>query len=188
MALAGSTPGPLLAGLRELRSAHPKVANRVEVVFAGPLSTQESEALSAPDLRGLVRTVGSLDRPRALALQRSADALIVITEGARRRSVATGKLFEYLAAGPPILVLGAETEAARIVEEVGAGYVTSADDPDAIAEAISSLVDADRLERAETSVLSRYSWGELGHRYAALIDSICAGDATPGPGRKHEGS
>ena len=68
-----------------------------------------------------MRWVGALDRNQTLALQRRADTLLVLTEGASGPSVATGKLFEYLGAGRPILVLGEGTAAADIVRSAGAG-------------------------------------------------------------------
>jgi glycosyltransferase involved in cell wall biosynthesis len=140
----------------------------IEVVFAGPLSETETAQLAAPDLDGLVRMVGVLDRPRVLGLQREADTLLLITEGARRRSVATGKLFEYLAAGRPILVLGEETEAARIVAETRTGTAASATDPTAIAAALTQATGAPTPEGDE-AVLERYSWPVLAARYAELI-------------------
>ena len=98
-----------------------ELAGKLEVVFAGSVTEEERALLGAPDLVELVRFVGWVERPRALALQRAADTLLVVTEGAGRRSVATGKLYEYLAASRPILVLGDETEAGRIVTETGSG-------------------------------------------------------------------
>jgi glycosyltransferase involved in cell wall biosynthesis len=174
MALARTTPQPLLDALRELNRHDPDVAKRLEVVFAGPLSAEESELLAAPDIAGLARAVGSFSRKRTLALQRLAGTLLVITEGAKRRSVATGKLFEYLAAGRPILVLGEETEAARIVVETGAGTATSADDPRAIAAALRRLSETDGSDNRDTCTVSRYAWPELGARYAELIESVVA--------------
>jgi glycosyltransferase involved in cell wall biosynthesis len=97
--------------------------------------------LATPDLLDTVRFVGWLERRRALALQRAADTLLVVTAGAERRSVATGKLFEYLASGRPILVLGDETEAARIVGETGSGISAPASDPHAIAEALRRVIE-----------------------------------------------
>src|SRR5207244_9059593 len=64
----------------------------------------------------------------------------VITSG-HRRGEATQKVFEYLATGNPVLVLGEDTEAARIVTEAGGGIVTSASDPAAIAESLRILVE-----------------------------------------------
>jgi glycosyltransferase involved in cell wall biosynthesis len=175
LALARTSPQPLLDALRELNRHDPDVAKRLEVVFAGPLSAQESDLLAAPDIAGLARAVGSFDRKRTLALQRLAGTLLVITEGARRRSVATGKLFEYLAAGRPILVLGEETEAARIVIETGAGTATSADDPRAIAAALRRLTETEGSDNnRDASTVSRYAWPVLGARYAELIESVVA--------------
>jgi len=168
MAVALRSPKPLIAALRSA----PGLAEQVEVVFAGPLSDEERELLSAPDLGGAVRAVGSLDRSRTLALQRAADSLLVITEG-RRRSVATGKVYEYLAAARPVLVLGEETDAARIVAEAGAGFATSADDPDAIAAALRRLVESPP-EPVRPEAVDGYSYPVLAKQLAELIEDVCA--------------
>jgi glycosyltransferase involved in cell wall biosynthesis len=96
----------------------------------------------------------------------------VITEGSKQKSVATGKLFEYLAAGRPILVLGEETEAARIVEEVGAGFSAPAHDVAGIAAALRRLVDRPPLKGAPPDAIKRYSYPELTRAYAALIEEV----------------
>jgi glycosyltransferase involved in cell wall biosynthesis len=175
IALARSSPRPLLEALRILRRSAPTTASRLEVVFAGPLSADEQAQLSAPDLVGSVRILGSVDRARALALQRGADSLLIVTEGRSRRSVATGKLFEYLAAGRPILVLGADTEAARIVGEANAGFAAPADDPVRIAEALRRLVEDRTFDGAAPSAITQFSYPELARSYAGLINEVCSG-------------
>jgi glycosyltransferase involved in cell wall biosynthesis len=172
MEAARSSPVPLLEALRLLKSESPDVADRLEVVFAGPLSTRERELLAADDLAGLVKTVGWLERPQALALQRAADSLLVVTEGPIRPSVATGKVFEYLAAKRPIVVLGEGTEAARIVVEAGAGVSTSASDPASIAKALRGVVEDTPRVAGRDEVLERYSYPRLVERLAALIEEI----------------
>ena len=172
MAIARSTPGPLLEAVRLLQSSTPELAARLEVIFAGPLSADEAELLGRPDVAGIVRTVGALQRPRALALQRAADALLVITEGSTRRSVATGKLFEYLGAGRPILVLGEETEAARIVTDSGAGFATPADEPEKIAAALRRLLEAEPAGGADREAIERYAYPKLAEEYAELIEDL----------------
>jgi glycosyltransferase involved in cell wall biosynthesis len=165
--VTGTKLDPLLEALRSLGEAG------IEVVFAGPLSETETEQLAAPDLAGIARVVGVLDRPRVLRLQREADTLLLITEGARRTSVATGKLFEYLAAERPILVLGDETEAARIVEKTGTGEATSASDPAAIAHAFERAAGGELSVARDPAALARYSWPELAGAYAELIERAC---------------
>jgi glycosyltransferase involved in cell wall biosynthesis len=172
MEAARSSPVPLLEALRRVKRESPEVADRLEVVFAGALSARELELLAADDLSGLVKVVGWLERPRALALQRDADSLLVVTEGPSRRSVATGKVFEYLAARRPILVLGEGTEAARIVADAGAGAATSASDPGAIADALRRLLAETPEVDGRAEVLDRYSYPRLVERLAALIEEI----------------
>jgi glycosyltransferase involved in cell wall biosynthesis len=172
MEAARSTPGPLLEALRRVRRESPELADRLEVVFVGALSARERELLAADDLSGLVKVVGWLERPHALAIQRAADTLIIVTEGSSRRSVATGKLFEYLAAKRPILVLGEGTEAARIVEDAGAGLATSATDPAAIAETLRRVVRDTPKVDGRDEVLERYSYPRLVEQLAALIEEV----------------
>jgi hypothetical protein len=171
LAAAGRSVEPLLAALRALKDSDSSTARRLEVVFAGPLTHEEKVLLSAPDLDGLVRTVGQLDRERVRALQHSADSLLVVAEGLSARSVATGKLFEYLGASRPILVLGKDTEAARIVTEARAGISTSATDAVAIAKALRVLVDAPPPPPAPGAV-ERYAYPRLAAELADVIEGV----------------
>ena len=79
--LAAARPRPLLDALAAPRARRP--ARRRP---RRPALARTSAALvDAAEQRGLVRWVGALERPRALALQRAADALLVVTEGSTRR-------------------------------------------------------------------------------------------------------
>jgi glycosyltransferase involved in cell wall biosynthesis len=166
MAVGGASPRPLLEALSLLDA---DASGRLELVLAGPLTADELELTGG--LEPLVRVVGSLERKRALELQRAADTLLVVTEGGTRRSVSTGKLFEYLAAGRPILVLGEETEAARIVAETGAGTATSATSPPEIARALVEATSPGVPDR-DAAALERYSWPVLAAQYAELIEKV----------------
>jgi glycosyltransferase involved in cell wall biosynthesis len=154
---AGRTIRYLVDALRLLRSAAPGVTAKLEVVFAGLLTTDEARLLQ---------------RPAVLRLQRAADVLLVVPAGGAR-SIATGKLFEYLGTSRPILVLGAESEAAHIVIDAKRGVATSADDPGAISRALRRLVEEGPPALADRDRLERYSWPRLAAAYAALIDEVC---------------
>jgi glycosyltransferase involved in cell wall biosynthesis len=171
MAAAGRSPATLLEALRLLARDSPRVAERFELVLAGPLTEEERALIAGPGLEGMIRGVGSLGRARVLGLQRSADSLLVLAASFSLKSVATGKLYEYLAAGRPILVVGEESEAARIVAEVGAGFAAPVDDPDAIADALRTLVDGAPEPSAEG--LERFAYPQLARRMAEQIESVC---------------
>jgi glycosyltransferase involved in cell wall biosynthesis len=170
MAYAGRSPRPLLAAL----AADPDLAARIEVLFAGPLSAAEREAIEdAPS----ARVVGSLGRAQVLALEAASDSLLVLTSG-RRRGEATQKVFEYLAAGKPIVVIGEDTEAARIVEGAGGGIVAPAEDPAAIAVALRRLVDAPGgVQVADDDAIERYSYATLAAAMAAQVEGAVAARA-----------
>jgi glycosyltransferase involved in cell wall biosynthesis len=173
----GRSPEPLLDALLELKSAAPELARRIEVVFTGPLTEHERALVARPELDGMARSLGWVEHEDALRLQRAADSLLVLANGWSGPSVATGKLFEYLAAGRPILVVGDGTEAARIVGELRAGVVAPAE-PRAIAGALRRLVEPAPGSPANVgpsaAAVERYSYARLAERMAELIESACA--------------
>jgi glycosyltransferase involved in cell wall biosynthesis len=134
-------PSALVQALSELSVEEPEAARRLHLLFAGPYADREREMLDGIGGALRVTVLPSLPRPEAIALQRSADALLLLASPARRQA-ATAKLFEYLGAGKPILALAGGTEAGRIVAETGAGPVVRADDVGAIREAFRRLVSA----------------------------------------------
>jgi glycosyltransferase involved in cell wall biosynthesis len=163
MASSQRSPGPLIEAVRLLAQRAPALAERVELVFAGPLTTEERSLL---DGSAQVRHVGNLERAAALRLQREADVLVLLTAGSRRGE-ATGKLFEYLGAERPILVLGADSEAARIVTDARAGEVAPAADPVGIAEALERLLASGA---APPAAPQKYAYPEIARRYAELVE------------------
>jgi glycosyltransferase involved in cell wall biosynthesis len=134
----GRDPRALFAALRRLIDEQPELEERLRLVIAGGLSESDTGLIARERLGGVVESVGYVPRAEALRLQRAADALILVTSG--HAGEATGKVFEYLAAGRPILALAAGNEAARIVEETGTGVAVDPSDSDAVLAALRSAV------------------------------------------------
>ena len=134
----GRDPAPLVRALAELAQSDPKTAARLELVVAGPLTDAEAGLMRTDVSPARIVVAGSLPRSTALALQRSADALLLLAS-TRRTQLLNFKLFEYLASGRPILALAAGTEAGRVVKELG-GETVPSDDTAAIADSLRRLV------------------------------------------------
>lgn len=132
----------LSTALHMLVERSPKMAQKLQLHFVGQLSQAEQNCLAPLIEQGIVKVWGHQPRAKALGFQRNADVLLLIT-APDKASIATGKLFEYLAANKPILALTRGTEAARIVNETGAGVVVPPDDPEKIADAIEALIRHD---------------------------------------------
>lgn len=163
----GRDPRALVEGLERLARDDPEAAAKLELVIAGPL-TQEEERLFGSDVSpARIVRAGSLARERALALQREADALLLLAQPTRSQLLNI-KVFEYLAARRPIVALAAGTEAGRVVEEVG-GVTVRADDPAAIAAA---LAGAARGELAPPSpdAVAPYTYPAPAEAMAAAVE------------------
>ncbi len=153
--LKGRDPEPYLrAFLRALSAVRAEPGGvPMRLVHAGTLTTHEWDMIVRAGVADVVEHLGVLARADALALQRSADALILITTP--DSSVATSKLFEYIVAGRPIVALAEGNEAERIVRETNTGITVPPDDVEAIAAALrrvaSGELAAAAMRRATSS-------------------------------------
>jgi glycosyltransferase involved in cell wall biosynthesis len=94
---------------------------------------------------------------RSLELQRDSEALLLLIPEAsgRGRGVLSGKVFEYLAAGRPILaVVPPDGAAADLIRSTGAGAVVAPDDVDGMERELTAMRDRWRAGELEPVTLS----------------------------------
>ncbi len=167
----GRDPRPVLSALRavnERAGARP----RVRLVLAGQATVEDEALLAQSRLGDAVRHLGLLSRASAVALQRQADGLLLITGS--NSSEATGKLFEYLASGRPLIAVAGDNEAARIVRATGTGVVVAPGDGGAIAAAIEALADGSLARGYAPRELERFSYPGLAHAALELVEAAIA--------------
>jgi len=138
-----------------------EVAADKHVMFVGELT--KSELASLERARFSFSVLGQLERTIALQLMKRCDKLLLLTGS--RASCATGKLFEYLAAGADIVCIsGVRNEATAILAETGAGQtlLTSqgALGGDALRKALSPSTDAHRDIAAYSKVVQAEKLGQ----------------------------
>lgn len=159
-------PEPLLLGLRAASDGVGKP--RLRLLHAGRLTTAERTLIDRTGAAGLVEHLGTLDRGGALALQRSADALVLLTS--RNTSEASGKVFEYLFSGRPIVALAENNEAARIVRETNTGITVPPDDVDAIADAFAKVASGELARNYSPRNLDRHAYPRPAEQMAEVIE------------------
>jgi glycosyltransferase involved in cell wall biosynthesis len=162
----GRDPGPLLQALERVGSN--AGGPTVRLVHAGRLTTEERALIDRSGIAGIVDHLGTLDRADTLELQRSADALVLITS--RNTSEATGKLFEYMAAGRPIIALADGNEAARIVRETNTGVTVPPEDVAAIADAIRRAASGELARAYAPRGLDQYTYPGPAERMAEIVE------------------
>ncbi|MDQ4081625.1 MAG: glycosyltransferase family 4 protein [Actinomycetota bacterium] len=148
--------------------------------FVGGLRPADARYVEELGVGDRLDVVPFQPRDRTLALQRDSEALLLLLAEAGKagRAILSAKLFEYLAAGRPILaVVPPDGEAAALVRETGAGIVVAPDDVDGIAASLAELERRWREGELEAPALSaelraRLSRRERAERLAALLRGL----------------
>ncbi|HKS27266.1 MAG TPA: glycosyltransferase [Pyrinomonadaceae bacterium] len=116
-------PSPLFAALKELGGEMKKV----EVAFYGSFLQRVRELVDEHGVEQVVEVNDPVPYRQSLRMQTEADVLLLLLwNDPEHKGVYTGKLFEYIGAGRPILAVGPSGDvAAELIESRGLGLVTS---------------------------------------------------------------
>ena len=110
--------------------------------FLGDFRSADREWAAELGLGDRLELIPYAPRVESLELQRDSDALLLLIPeaGGRGKGVLSGKVFEYLASGRPILAaVPPDGAAAELIRETGAGVVVPPDDVDALKAALVEL-------------------------------------------------
>lgn len=187
---AGSFYGPrdpasLLAALDRCLAQHAG-APRLRLRLVGAVGSRFDAALAGFDARhpGVVERVPYVPHAQALAEMRAADALLLVVGAAGRaarlgdtRAVVAGtlpgKLFEYLRAGPPVLLLGdPQGDAAALLRAHGRGWIADETDPAAIAATLQRMLDAPPPALPAAADPARFERRALAGELAAFLRAV----------------
>jgi glycosyltransferase involved in cell wall biosynthesis len=161
---------PVFAALRALLERGVIDAADLDLRLVGPLALGHDANLEQLP----VSRLGYVDHRTAISEMAAADVLLFYAPAANRGT--SGKIYEYLVSGRPILcVAGHDNFAFRLVEELGAGPCAEPDDPSAIERAIETLYRSWKdgelaiSREVRTEALRRFSRPALARQLAAVL-------------------
>jgi glycosyltransferase involved in cell wall biosynthesis len=169
-------PSPVLRALARLIQEGAIDAERVTVRLVGSLWLERFD----PPAGVHVERTGYVGHTQAVEEMSKATVLLLYVPSSSLAP--SGKLFEYLASGRPILcVTGPDNLASRLVREWDAGVVADPDDEEAIEQALVTLwqrwLENGLPDQAEVrrKTLERYSRRETAEQLARVLDEAASG-------------
>lgn len=170
-------PSNLWQALAELIKEDSGLDKSLRINMIGQI---DSAVVSSIDENGLTQHVAYspyMPHDQVSAVHRSSTLLLLLLmpdSEPRAKGLLTGKLFEYMASGRPILCIGPEDgDAARILRETGAGQTISFEDKEKIKEALKNLYQRyleNTLEGNTNPKVENYSRQVMTQQYAALLN------------------
>ena len=161
---ADGNPLNLWDVLAEKCGDDPEFASKLQIRLAGKTDSEVTEAIRARGLGGNLVDLGYLPHDEVVAEQMGADILILpLRREPEYAKVLPGKIFEYLAAGRPVLGIGQEDgAAAEVLRDAGAGVMFGWDRRDGLMEFICGAHDG-------VSGIGKYSRRVLTEKLVELL-------------------
>ena len=142
--------------------------SEILLTIVGALHPRERELLNGTEG---IQIEPHRPRPVALALQRLADALVVVSPESDL-SVVPGKFYEYLGSGRPVVVAAPDgSELTELAREVRVPGVVSSDDGAALARALLSLASG-KITHTATEAPARFHRRRAAGEITRLLTAI----------------
>jgi len=163
---------PFFQALNELKNKGFELNNHLEVLFYGWELEKIPTLITKYNLSAIIKVPGALYREQVLIIQRSVNALLFFDwNDPSVDGILTGKIFEYMYSGTPVLGIGAseKTAAGRLIQEAGIGICLDKS-VEKIAECIEKLLNRQQIYYSPSQeVLQRYTREGLAKK---MLDQI----------------
>lgn len=171
-------PTSFLKALVSLVSQHPTIQSKIEVLFVGALSDDFQEEISVV-IRKLAidcQFIGAVPYKESMQYMCHSNLLLAINGVEDRDNIfIPAKLFDYIAANKPILLIGHRGAASEIVEHGNLGAVRAHEDIEGISQDILRFYR--RWEQSlpfepDKRYINRYHASNVAKQLAGVLDSV----------------
>lgn len=168
-------PAPLLEALACLHTAGEIKLGDVTVDFYGARIEAAQQLTANSRYSPFIRLMGHRSREEALEAQRSAAFLLLLESSApEARGVLTGKIFEYMVSGRPILCIGSRPnyEIGKLLKKTNTGIVLSGNDVTAIYDVLLSTFNGKGIYDHYDPKLNEIMWYSRRHQAERMYKII----------------
>jgi glycosyltransferase involved in cell wall biosynthesis len=169
------SPADFFRGLGKAIARNAGIRGKLRVSFVGNVADEHRFLAASLGLSDVVEFLGFRPRGEALALMAGADSLLFMLPAVAGDScILTGKIFEYLALGIPILGVLGVGEARDLLARAGGCLLVEPSDHEGIAHALEQLTTrgSSFLGTPDPKVVKAFSADSLAERLAGVLDSV----------------
>lgn len=161
---------PVDCFLEALEGLEPDLKSQILIRFVGKVPPSVVQKFRNTQLD--IELVGYVDHPQSIEyLFRSSLLLLVIPDVKNNHGILTGKFFEYLAAGKPILAIGpTEGDLAKIIKETNCGQLFDYRDANGMGRFLVESLNHRASSSPGREMASQYSRKQLTKRMAQLLN------------------
>ena len=169
-------PKMLWQALAELSESLPNFRNDLEIKLAGNVDKSVFDDLTRLKLNNQLNLIEYVSHDKVgFLLTQSAVLLLAINNSPNAKGILTGKFFEYLAAGRPILAIGPSNgDLAQILKESDAGEIADYNDLEEIKKIITSMYEKFLLNDLTINPkgIEKYSRNNLTAELATILNQM----------------
>jgi len=169
-------PEPLLRALSNLRQSGKISFDDIAVEFYGSRIEVAENLARKPAYAPFIKIMGHVPREKALEAQRESNLLLLLENPATvDNGVLTGKVYEYLAAGSPILSIGSiqSSEISNLLLETGCG-ICCGTELRKIEDTLLEIIQSQSLPnwyKPDLDEVTKYSRHNQAQKYFEFIES-----------------
>ena len=167
----------LWEALSELKASDEGFSKSLRIRLVGSVDQSVMDSLQACNLLNNTEIIPHVPHDEVQQFQQTSQVLLLLVNNApNAMGILTGKLYEYLASGRPILCIGPEDgDAARLLQETNAGITVGFNDKEKAKEVVKSLYQRyleNNLPNNTNNGIERYSRKALVGAYVKLLGAI----------------
>ncbi len=170
-------PTPLFKAIKHLFQSGHLTKDDLRITFLGARLDRVLELARSEGVESCVLVEGHVSRPHALRVQAESSALLLLGDDQpQSRGVLTGKIFEYLVSGRPILAIGFAPDSSvdALLKNTGTG-LNCGKDIARIASFLVELVQTGSWQgfRPQVDTIRQYSRAEQAKRLLDVVVQEC---------------
>ncbi len=159
--------------LKELIINNKRFAEQLEIKLVGNVDSEVIESIKQAGLTAYLKKISHVPHTEVTKMQKQSRVnLLLVNNTPNAKGILTGKFFEYLGAGKPILAIGPpDGDLADILKETKAGLISDFNDAETLKKNILNLFSGN-IPKPDEYRIKDYSRKNLTKKLASILNNL----------------